>query len=751
MTQVQDRAATTPTPQTDRLGLPQSTALVMGSIIGVGIFSLPYAIASYGPISLVAMGIATVGAIALAMMFAVHVAAAARRRRTVRLRPGCLRQRARASATPGPTGSPPGPATPPSRSAGSSTSRSFVNKGGAVGWSIVIALVGLWIPAAVNLTGVRNMGVFQLWTHGAQVHPAGPDVDGRALLHHRRQLHALEHQRRQQPLRHRRRDGDLPVQLPRRRDRLRRGSQGARPGAQRRALDHLSGRSPAASSTCSRWWPSSGSCPPAPWPWTATRRRTPQPPTPSSGTAPGPATWWPWPSSSPGIGALNGWTMIVRRDAARRSQGRTVPQALRRSSPSGECPRSGSSPRPRSPPLAVVISYLGTSGATVFTTLVLMTGITSAIPYAFSALAQIKWRWRDHQRGHTPRFVLDLGGRRRRVRRVARVHLLLPQHRQLLVRRVGPVPDGRRRRPSLGIPVYLRDARLDDRARARPRLPMTVRPTTPDDITVPHTERTPMTFHVDSEVGLLKQAIVHRPGLELSRLTPANVDELLFDDVMWADRAREEHDAFVAQLEASGVEVHQFATLLAEALDRARRPRVRPGPADHGHPVRPGSRHAARRAGRLDSGTRCSPSLLIGGVLKTRRRLTRCTTPSLLMEYLRAGRLPAAAAAEPPVPARQLRLGLRRRLGQPDGQARPQARDDQLPGGLQLPPDVPRRRRSLPLRQRLAGPRAGHHRGRRHHRHRQPRGHDRHGRALHPPGRRDPRLGACSAPAPSTP
>ena len=43
----------------------------MGSIIGVGIFSLPYAIASYGPISLVAMGIATVGAIALAMMFAV--------------------------------------------------------------------------------------------------------------------------------------------------------------------------------------------------------------------------------------------------------------------------------------------------------------------------------------------------------------------------------------------------------------------------------------------------------------------------------------------------------------------------------------------------------------------------------------------------------------------------------------------------------------------------------------------------------
>lgn len=53
------------------LGLPQSTALIMGSIIGVGIFSLPYSLASYGPISLVAIGLATVGAVALALMFAV--------------------------------------------------------------------------------------------------------------------------------------------------------------------------------------------------------------------------------------------------------------------------------------------------------------------------------------------------------------------------------------------------------------------------------------------------------------------------------------------------------------------------------------------------------------------------------------------------------------------------------------------------------------------------------------------------------
>ena len=76
-----------------------------------------------------------------------------------------------------------------------------------------------------------------------------------------------------------------------------------------------------------------------------------------------------------------------------------------------------------------------------------------------------------------------------------------------------------------------------------------------------------MRFHVDSEVGTLRQAIVHRPGLELERLTPQNVDDLLFDDVLWAERAQEEHDAFAQQLRDHGVHVHYFATLLAEALD----------------------------------------------------------------------------------------------------------------------------------------------------------------------------------------
>ena len=76
-----------------------------------------------------------------------------------------------------------------------------------------------------------------------------------------------------------------------------------------------------------------------------------------------------------------------------------------------------------------------------------------------------------------------------------------------------------------------------------------------------------MTFHVDSEVGRLRQAILHRPGLELSRLTPDNIEALLFDDVMWAKKAKEEHDAFAEALRDKGVTVHYFDRLLSEILE----------------------------------------------------------------------------------------------------------------------------------------------------------------------------------------
>lgn len=75
-----------------------------------------------------------------------------------------------------------------------------------------------------------------------------------------------------------------------------------------------------------------------------------------------------------------------------------------------------------------------------------------------------------------------------------------------------------------------------------------------------------MTFTVASEVGQLRQVIVHRPGLELSRLTPDNIESLLFDDVVWASKAKEEHDAFTDALRERGVRVHYYGQLLAETL-----------------------------------------------------------------------------------------------------------------------------------------------------------------------------------------
>src|SRR5574340_328747 len=74
-------------------------------------------------------------------------------------------------------------------------------------------------------------------------------------------------------------------------------------------------------------------------------------------------------------------------------------------------------------------------------------------------------------------------------------------------------------------------------------------------------------FRVDSEVGRLRQVILHRPDLELKRLTPDNAADLLFDAVLWVSRAQAEHDAFADVLRSRGVVVHYYSDLLAQTLD----------------------------------------------------------------------------------------------------------------------------------------------------------------------------------------
>ena len=76
-----------------------------------------------------------------------------------------------------------------------------------------------------------------------------------------------------------------------------------------------------------------------------------------------------------------------------------------------------------------------------------------------------------------------------------------------------------------------------------------------------------MEYGANSEVGRLRKVIVHRPELSLLRLTPDNKDDLLYDDILWVNRAQQEHDAFVAMMRGRGIEVHLHERLLAEALD----------------------------------------------------------------------------------------------------------------------------------------------------------------------------------------
>ncbi len=74
------------------------------------------------------------------------------------------------------------------------------------------------------------------------------------------------------------------------------------------------------------------------------------------------------------------------------------------------------------------------------------------------------------------------------------------------------------------------------------------------------------TLGVHSETGRLRQVIVCRPGLAHRRLTPANCQEYLFDDVFWVKQAQKDHGIFVNLMRNEGVEVLDVNDLLADTL-----------------------------------------------------------------------------------------------------------------------------------------------------------------------------------------
>ena len=99
---------------------------------------------------------------------------------------------------------------------------------------------------------------------------------------------------------------------------------------------------------------------------------------------------------------------------------------------------------------------------------------------------------------------------------------------------------------------------------------------------------------VHSEVGKLRKVMVHRPDLSLQRLTPTNHDELLFDDVLWVERAQQEHDQFVSEMRSRDVEVF---LLVRPAGGDAGQQRRGPDATHRGRGVRVHGRLVARRRG----------------------------------------------------------------------------------------------------------------------------------------------------------
>src|ERR1700751_595033 len=143
-----------------QFGLTAAMALIVGSIIGVGSSNLPPSLAAYAPITLVSMALTTVGALALALLFA------------------SLSRRLPADGGPyayarAAFGNPLGFANAWSywitAWAGNAAIavgwvlyvEHFINKGQTKWITGLLGLAGLWLPAAVNLSGVKNMGSVQ--------------------------------------------------------------------------------------------------------------------------------------------------------------------------------------------------------------------------------------------------------------------------------------------------------------------------------------------------------------------------------------------------------------------------------------------------------------------------------------------------------------------------------------------------------------------------------------------------------------
>jgi len=385
-----------------KFGLPQAMALIIGSIIGVGIFNLPTSLASYGPITLISMALTTVGALALAMLFA-----ALSRRLPADGGPYAYARVAFGNGL--------GFANAWSywitAWAGNAAIavgwvlyvEHFINKGQNKLITVLLVLVGLWLPAAVNLSGVKNIGSVQVITtiikfaavafvsvvglffiSSANFTPW--NVSGESAIN------AI--------------GGGMAIALF------------SYLGVETAAVAAAKVRNPDQNipratilgtvATAVVYILSLvavfGIVPTA-------KLANATAPFSDAVNAMFGGTWagnvMAVAVIISGLGALNGWTMICAEMPLAAAEDGLFPERFKRISKNG-VPAFGIIASTVLASIAMAINYLGSGGATVFTTLVLMTGITAAIPYGFSALAQIKWRLIDQRTMHTPRFARDM-------------------------------------------------------------------------------------------------------------------------------------------------------------------------------------------------------------------------------------------------------------------------------------------------------------------------------------------------------
>lgn len=395
-------SAAPPAPEEHRLGLVQATALVMGSMIGVGIFSLPHSLATYGPITLISMVVTTIGAIALALLF------------------GALSRRLPAGG---------GPYAYSRVAYGNAVG--FVNAWSywitawagtatiAVGWvlyverfinkddnrvaAVFLVLAGLWLPALVNLTGVKNMGIVQVVTtvvkFAALVFMSTVGLffisSGNFTpwnVSHESWLGAV--------------GGGMALALfsylgvetasvaaGKVKDPYRNIPRATILGTIFTAIVYL------LSLIAMFGILSDSALKASAQPYAAAMD------TMFGGKAAGDIITVAVIIS--GLGALNGWMLICAEMPLAAANDGLFPARFKNISSRG-VPAFGVVSSTVLASIAIILNYIGSSGDTVFTTLILMSGITAAVPYGFSALAQMKWRWVDHQALHTPRFVRDL-------------------------------------------------------------------------------------------------------------------------------------------------------------------------------------------------------------------------------------------------------------------------------------------------------------------------------------------------------